>query len=217
MCGSAGIYSDASVDANLRDIERMLAELSRRGPDDSGVETWPGAGLGHKRLSIFDLSPAGHQPMMSEDRVIGVVFNGAIYNFHTLRSELVLRGHKFRSRTDTEVLINGYREWGIDGLLSCIDGMFAFGLWDNQSKRLFLVRDRLGVKPLAFCVNGDELLFASTVRALSKLRDFPLNDIAVAEFLEFGFVTDDHSIYKGIDKVQAGEIVEWSGGQLRRR
>ena len=126
----------------------MVRALARRGPDGEGVETWDGAVLGHRRLAIFDLSEAGRQPMISADGTVSVVFNGAVYNFLTLRAELEARGVSFRSRTDTEVLVDGYREWGIDALVNRLRGMFAFGLWDAAARRLFLVRDRLGVKPL---------------------------------------------------------------------
>jgi asparagine synthase (glutamine-hydrolysing) len=155
--------------------------------------------------------------MLSDDGKIGIVFNGAIYNFQKLRSELVSMGYRFRSKTDTEVLIYGYKAWGIDGLLSRIDGMYAFGLWDESDQRLYLVRDRLGVKPLSFRVDEDRLYFASTPRAINKVCPTDLCDMAVAEFLEFGFVTDEQSIFQGISKVRAGELVQWDGQKLTRR
>src|SRR5205823_14176982 len=119
-----------------------------------GIETWTGTVFGHRRLAIFDLSPAGHQPLLSPDRSTGIVFNGAIYNFPELRTELQGRGWEFTSRTDTEVLLHGYREWGIDGLVQRITGMFAFAIWDDRTQRLFLVRDRLGIKPLIYATRG---------------------------------------------------------------
>jgi asparagine synthase (glutamine-hydrolysing) len=126
--------------------------------------------LGHRRLSIFDLSDAGRQPMMSEDRSVAVVFNGAIYNFRALRVELELAGYAFKSHTDTEVLIHGYREWGIQELIRRLRGMFAFGLWDDRVRKLFLIRDRLGVKPLIYAeTRGGGIAFASTVRALPQV------------------------------------------------
>ena len=217
MCGIAGIYSKAFAKENLEAVERMLGALSRRGPDDSGNHRWATMALGHRRLSIFDLSAAGHQPMISDDGSVGIVFNGAIYNFRSLRSELISMGYQFRSQSDTEVLVNGYKEWGIDGLLSRIDGMFAFGLWDDSNQRLYLVRDRLGVKPLSFCVARDQLYFASTAGALRKVFDEGLNEMAVAEFLEFGFITDENSIFNGINKVKAGELIEWDGQRVTGR
>lgn len=217
MCGIAGIAGSKNHGSANSDVERMLEILKRRGPDDHGTKTWDGTVLGHRRLSIFDLSDAGHQPMVSPDGNTGIVFNGAIYNFLSLRKELEDKGCKFISRTDTEVLLHGYREWGLDRLVEKLQGMFAFGLWDQKRKALFLVRDRLGVKPLVFSVKGDEIAFASTVRALKSFAGGELNQAGVVEYLEFGFITDDHSIYSGIDKVHAGEIVEWRDGQIERQ
>src|SRR5687768_11321471 len=121
----------------------MVGALARRGPDGDGVESWDAATLGHRRPASFDPSETGPQPMLSPDGQTGVVFNGAIYNFHALRAELKTRGFEFLSGTDTEVLVHGYREWGIDGLVARLHGMFAFALWDDAARRLFLVRDRL--------------------------------------------------------------------------
>lgn len=196
----------------------MTDALARRGPDGAGLALWAQAALGHRRLAIFDLSDAGRQPMLTEDRAVGVVFNGAIYNFKVLRDELRAPGCRFHSDTDTEVLLHGYLEWGIDELVERLRGMFAFGLWDERAQRLFLVRDRLGVKPLVYAPQADGLAFASTVRALRIGGCVEETDAqAVAEFLEFGFVTDDRTIYRGAYKVPAASIVEWSGGQLRTR
>jgi asparagine synthase (glutamine-hydrolysing) len=196
----------------------MVTALAHRGPDSEGIETWDGAILGHRRLAIFDLSQAGHQPMLSTDRSLGVVFNGAIYNHRDLRSELIKSGYAFRSNSDTEVLIHGYREWGIDELVSKLRGMFALGLWDNRLRRLYLVRDRLGVKPLIFVVSGREIAFASTVRAL-RVAGYAedLDEAAVADFLRHGFIRDDLSIYRGCTKVPSASIVEWHDGALTIR
>src|SRR5918911_2583799 len=154
MCGIAGLAGfDDRRDAERR-VSRMVRALERRGPDGSGVEAWDNAVLGHRRLAIFDLSSAGHQPMLSDDKSVGVVFNGAIYNWQALRGELEALGYEFKSRTDTEVLIQGYKHWGIDELVERLRGMFAFGLWDEYARKLFLVRDRLGVKPLLYSIKG---------------------------------------------------------------
>lgn len=197
----------------------MVRALARRGPDGEGMESWGRAVLGHRRLAIFDLSEAGRQPMLSADGRVGVVFNGAIYNFRALREELEREGHSFRSRTDTEVIVEGYRAWGIDRLVARLRGMFAFGLWDERERKLFLVRDRLGVKPLVYARVGDGLAFASTVRALRRGRFVAeLDPRAVIEFLHFGFVTDDRAIYEGAFKVPAATIIEWSeDGRLSSR
>lgn len=218
MCGIAGFVSTEKIDNAEQRVAAMVQSLARRGPDGAGVENWHRAALGHRRLSIFDLSEAGRQPMTSPDGIVGVVFNGAIYNFRELRVELEARGYSFRSNTDTEVLIHGYRAWGLDKLVARLRGMFAFGLWDDSSGQLFLVRDRLGVKPLVYAVRDGQLAFASTVRAL-RAGGFveEIDEQSVAEYLEFGFVTDARTIYRGAAKVPAASIVEWSNGTTRAR
>ncbi len=218
MCGIAGVAGAEDQGRAELIVRRMLKAEARRGPDGEGVQTWPGAVLGHRRLSIFDLSEAGRQPMLSGDGAVGVVFNGAIYNFRDLRRELEQRGRRFRSQTDTEVLVHGYLEWGIDELVARLRGMFAFGLWDALQERLWLVRDRLGVKPLIFSLDEKVIAFASTVPALASGGfGHEIDDLAVAEFLEFGFVSDDRSIYREAAKLAAGSILEWSRGTARVR
>lgn len=216
MCGIAGFVGEPDSTRALDCVTRMTAALARRGPDAEGVDSWPGAVLGHRRLSIFDLSAAGRQPMVSADRSVAIVFNGAIYNFPDLRRELEAAGRKFGTQTDTEVLIEGYLAWGIDRLLERIRGMFAFGLWDDRSKTLYLVRDRLGVKPLLWGRVGSGIAFASSARAfrLAGLAG-ELDPQAVAEFLEFGYVTDDRSIYQGFTKLPAATALEWREGRTR--
>src|SRR6185503_7441296 len=130
MCGIAGIVGESHLlEAELA-ARAMLRTLAHRGPDGEGIEVWDEATLAHRRLAIFDLSDDGRQPMRSPDGSVGVTFNGAIYNFPELRRELIAAGYRFKSLTDTEVLIHGYMEWGLDRLVSRLDGMFAFGLWD---------------------------------------------------------------------------------------
>ena len=218
MCGIAGFagFDDRGV-AQQR-VRQMLSTLARRGPDGEGLEVWDRAVLGHRRLAIFDLSDAGYQPMLSPDSTIGVVFNGAIYNFRELRVELQAQGYRFKSHTDTEVLVHGYDAWGLDRLLAKLRGMFAFALWDDRRRTLFLVRDRLGVKPLVYACHNGQIAFASTIRAL-RAAGFvdQIDDLALAEYLEFGYVTDERSIYRGAQKVAAASIVEWSNGKLQTR
>lgn len=218
MCGIAGYISssDACVLNNV--VGAMTESLARRGPEGAGIEVWPGAALGHRRLAILDLSPAGHQPMLSDDRQTGVVFNGCIYNFVELREELRSLGCRFRSDCDTEVLVHGYERWGIDRLVAKLRGMFAFGIWDNRLRRLTLVRDRLGVKPLVYVARHGAIGFASTVAALrsAALAD-EINPAAVLEFLEFGWVSDEQTIYAGVQKIPAAMIVEWQDGRIQQR
>ncbi|MGH9662412.1 MAG: asparagine synthase (glutamine-hydrolyzing), partial [Bryobacteraceae bacterium] len=213
----AGIAGSIGPEAEPA-VRSMMGELARRGPDAEGLERFDDAVLGHRRLSIFDLSDAGRQPMVTPDRSLAVVFNGAIYNFRALRTELAAEGFQFRSQTDTEVLLHGYRRWGIDGLVARLAGMFAFALWDAAERRLWLVRDRLGVKPLHYSVNGKWLAFASSARALRAAQLVEeLSPAGLGEYLQHGYIRDASSIYHGAAKVPPATIVEWAGGQMRSR
>jgi len=217
MCGIAGIVGVTDRESARLALEGMVESMARRGPDAEGFAELPAAMLGHRRLSIFDLSAAGAQPMSSADGALWVVFNGAIYNFKTLRAELETLGCRFRSDSDTEVLLHGYRAWGIEPLVRRLRGMFAFGLWDNPARRLFLARDRLGVKPLVFAAGKQELAFASTVRALKRggyAGD--ISDAALLDVLRWGFVGEEHCIYRGIAKLPAATILEWCDGRHRQ-
>ena len=215
MCGIAGVIGFKDKRAARDRVATMLHVLERRGPDDEGIESWNSAVLGHRRLSVFDLSSAGHQPMTVNDGNLGIVFNGAIYNFRALRAELENRGCVFNSQTDTEVLLHGYREWGIEKLAAKIQGMFAFGLWDDLERSLYLVRDRLGVKPLIYALNNGEIAFASNVRALKRAGyGGELDPRGVAEYLEFGFITDEFSIYERVAKLPPATILKWRDGEI---
>jgi asparagine synthase (glutamine-hydrolysing) len=194
----------------------MLAPLARRGPDAVGIHSWPGVGFGHRRLAILDLSPAGAQPMLSSDGDVGVVFNGCIYNFQEIRHELELKGHVFHSRCDTEVLIEGYREWGAESLLPRLRGMFAFAVWDNPRKTLTLARDRLGVKPLLYSLGDGFIAFASTLDAL-RAAGFSgdIDAQSALEFLDLGFVTEERAIFANVRKLPPACALEWRDGVLR--
>ena len=210
MCGIAGQLGYKSSDVARAAVGSMVAALAHRGPDWEGFAEWPGVVLGHRRLAIFDLSPAGRQPMLSADGRYGIVFNGCIYNWRDLRKELASSGEQFTSQTDTEVLLVGYRHWGMDGLLVRLRGMFAFCIWDDRSQTAWLVRDRLGVKPLYFVERDGGLAFASSARALASVAAaVRLSDAAVASVLEFGFIPDNLCVYEGMRKVPAGCLVEW--------
>ena len=218
MCGIAGLVGSNNDEAAAQALGTMARALACRGPDGEGFHEWPGAAFVHRRLAIIDLSAAADQPMLSDDGQIGVVFNGCIYNFVELREELIGRGHHFRSHGDTEVLIRGYMEWGLDELVRRLRGMFAFALWDNRGERLFLVRDRLGVKPLIYAVRDNHIAFASTVPALRQARFAnDIDPLAMLEFLEYGYVTDDRTIYQGIAKLAASTILEWHHGHMTMR
>ena len=216
MCGIAGLLGNCDSQKGIGIVKDMTNSLALRGPDGEGVESWPGAVLGHRRLSIFDLSSLGSQPMLSEDRQIGVVFNGAIYNFVELRQELEQAGYVFRSRSDTEILVHGYRHWGIHKMLPRLRGMFAIGIWDAPQKKGYLFRDRLGVKPLIYSVKNGLLAFASTTRALQAAGfGGDIDEESIIDFLEFGYVTDARTIYQGVHKVPAAGLIEWSSGSVK--
>ncbi len=216
MCGIAGIVGVPGDSDVVRRVQDMMETLARRGPDGEGLECWEQAVFGHRRLAIFDLSASGTQPMLDRERSIGVVFNGAIYNHRELRKSLEESGYRFRSHTDTEVLLHGYREWGVEALVGRLRGMFAFGLWDDKRQKLYLVRDRLGVKPLLVAVKDRAIAFASTAQSI-RASGFvsELNEVAIAEYLTLGFVPDPAVIYRGAFKLPAASILEWSDGAIK--
>jgi asparagine synthase (glutamine-hydrolysing) len=202
MCGIAGVLGPSDG----IDTGALLAALVHRGPDRTRAATpSPGIWLGSTRLSINDLSPAGDMPMVTADGALTVVHNGEIYNAPALRDHLVARGHVFRSRSDTEVLLHGYREWG-DDVLSHLEGMFAFALWDAPRRRLLLGRDPLGIKPLWLCRRGGRLAFASEVRALVRGGVVPpsLSLDAVGSYLASGSVAEPHAIVRGVEALPPG-------------
>ncbi|HOX28634.1 MAG TPA: asparagine synthetase B, partial [bacterium] len=165
MCGICGIYNPWGLDAeDGAALGRMTEVLAHRGPDDSGSRADSHAALGHTRLSIVDID-GGAQPMGNEDGSVWAVFNGEIYNFEALRADLVKKGHRFHSRSDTETLVHGYETYGED-LVMKLDGMFAFAVWDSRSRRLLLARDRVGKKPLYYARAGGRLLFASEIKSI---------------------------------------------------
>jgi asparagine synthase (glutamine-hydrolysing) len=215
MCGIIGIIDPAQLDSGEPPeralIERMTAAVAARGPDGAGIWTAPGVGLGHRRLKVIDLSDAAAQPMGGPDGAVQVVFNGEIYNFADLRAELVAHGHRFRSRTDTEVLVHGYERWG-DGLLPRLQGMFAFAIWDGRRRRLLAARDRMGKKPLYFTqvARGTDpplFAFASELKGLLPVPGFSraLEPVALARYLAFEYVPPPHAIFAGTRKLDAGE------------
>lgn len=216
MCGIAGCVGTQGFAGATEAVQRMLPAIAHRGPDGEGIESWDGAALGHRRLAIIDLSDAGHQPMVSANGEVGLVFNGCIYNFLELRQELEACGRQFRSQCDTEVLLHGYLEWGAESLLPRLRGMFAFAIWDSRRRVLTLARDRLGVKPLLYSESSGTVAFASTADALQRAMGLEgVDPQAVLEVLEFGFVTDASCIWKGIRKLPPGSYLVWQDGKAR--
>ena len=159
MCGVAGLSRrEGGIDGgDVRAVERATTAQSHRGPDDSGIFQDSRVVLGHRRLSIIDLSPAGHQPMCNEDSSLWITYNGEIYNYLELHAELQALGHRFRSSSDTEIVIHGFEAWGFEGLLQRLQGMFAFALYDSRQNTCVLARDRFGIKPLYYRDSGVSL------------------------------------------------------------
>jgi asparagine synthase (glutamine-hydrolysing) len=206
ICGVAGGEPNAGRDL----VARMGDAMAHRGPDDSGSVSLDGVTLGMRRLSIIDLA-GGHQPMANEDSTVWVVQNGEIFNHLELRSLLEASGHRFTTQSDTEVLVHGYEEWG-PGLVERLNGQFAFCVLDRRSFRLFLARDRMGIKPLHYAVDGDRFVFASELKAL--LRDPALrrgiDPVALDEYLAYEFVPSPRSIVRGVSKLRPGHTLTWS-------
>lgn len=209
MCGIAGIFHIETAKPVDPDRVRSMADaLAHRGPDGSGVWTAQGVGLGHRRLSIIDLE-GGDQPMATADEKLITIFNGMIYNFLELRAELESLGHVFRTNSDTEVILHGWRQWGP----ACVEhfhGMFAFALYDQDAKTLFLGRDRLGVKPLHYAELSDgSLIFASELKGLlaHPLLGRRPSEQAVEDYLAYGYVPDDACFVAGVKKVPAGHTL----------
>ncbi len=214
MCGIAGFCE--TVSRSTREelkatAAAMAATLHHRGPNDSGVWTDPSAGivLAHRRLSILDLSPLGHQPMHSGSGRYALSFNGEIYNFRALRSELECLGHTFRGHSDTEVMLASFTQWGIRQAVERFNGMFAFAVWDRDEHRLYLARDRFGEKPLYYGWMGRTFLFASELKALRAHPDFQahINRDVLALYFRHGYIPAPYSIYCGISKVLPGTIL----------
>ncbi|USI72128.1 XrtA/PEP-CTERM system amidotransferase [Sphingomonas morindae] len=209
MCGIAGIFHlSTPKPVDPARVRLMIDAIAHRGPDGEGVWTGPGVGLGHRRLSIIDLA-GGDQPMASADGRLVTVFNGEIYNYRTLRAELEALGHVFRTHSDTECILHGWRAWGA----ACLDrftGMFAFALYDAERQSLVLARDRLGVKPLFYAELADgTLLFGSELKALlahPRLRRAP-DFTAVEDYLAFGYVPDDACLVAGVKKLAAAHLL----------
>lgn len=211
MCGIAGILkfnTDATVDESR--LRRMRDVLVHRGPDDAGLVTTNNIGLGHRRLSIID--PAGaHQPMANADRTLWITYNGEVYNFKELRSDLRSLGYTFVTESDTEVVLRAYEAFG-EACVEKFRGMFAFAIWDQKQRKLFLARDRLGIKPLYYAIVGDELLFASEIKAIlaaGPIRPV-LNRAILPEFLATRFSAGGETLFQGIHKLLPGRTLSWS-------
>jgi len=202
MCGISGIFQfsqDRVIPQDL--LHRMNETLRHRGPDDEGIFTGPGIGLGHRRLSIIDVV-GGHQPIGNEDGTVWVLLNGEIYNYPALSVDLQARGHKFRTQSDTEAIVHLYEEYG-EGCFSRLRGMFAIAIWDSKQQHLLLARDRVGKKPLYYYLDNDMICFASELKAIiaSGCAVYDVDPLAICDYFSFGYIPAPKTIYKSIRKL----------------
>ena len=218
MCGIAGIISP---DPGTR-IDAALLSIEHRGRDDEGVFVSEAFGsnqlkacLGHRRLSIIDTSSAGHQPMLTEDRRFAISLNGEIYNYKQIRAELEAKGEVFTTQSDTEVLLKAFREWGV-GCLDKLNGMFAFAVWDDVEKTLTLARDRAGIKPLYYAKAGDNLIFASEIKAIlaTGLVKAELDREGLDQYLTFLWTPDPQTVFKNIHKLPPAHYLQWKNSEV---
>ncbi|MGA3091050.1 MAG: asparagine synthase (glutamine-hydrolyzing) [Terriglobales bacterium] len=218
MCGIAGVVS-ATRDSDITEalVHHMCQQIVYRGPDDEGLYVADGAGLGMRRLSIIDLE-GGHQPVFNEDRSAWIVFNGEIYNFPELRPELEKRGHRFTTRTDTEVIIHLYEEMGAE-CVQKLRGMFAIAIYDRSKRKLVLARDRLGKKPLYYALLDDKLYFASEIKSILAVAPSlaAVNAQGLLEYLYYGYVPDPITAFTGIQKLSPGHLLEFEKGKIQVR
>jgi asparagine synthase (glutamine-hydrolysing) len=216
MCGLCGIYGNGANDLRQAAVRRMVSALAHRGPDGEGVYVDDGIALGHRRLSVVDLSPTGAQPMSLGSSGPTISYNGEVYNFAALRHELEAEGRSFRSRSDTEVILHTYDAWSLGGLQR-LEGIFAFGLWDKARRRLVLMRDRLGIKPLFYARALDQLVFGSEIKALFAAGgvDTTIDQQAFSEYLWYGNAYEDRTIYREVRCVPPGHWLIIEEGRLR--
>ena len=217
MCGICGkIYFDHRRTVDERLLRQMTDVLQHRGPDDSGVFVSGSVGLGHRRLSIIDLSAAGHQPMANEDGSLQIVLNGEIYNYKELRPELEARGHVFSSQTDTEVILHLYEQEG-PACVQRLRGMFAFAVWDARRQELFLARDRAGKKPLSWAIVDGSLIFASELKSLLKdpALASEVDPVALHHYLTYQYVPGPQTIFKGVHKLPPAHTLLLRNGDIK--
>jgi len=219
MCGIAGAINLVNRGRMAPvDIERMTARIVHRGPDDTDTFIDDRVALGHRRLIILDLTAQGRQPMFDESGRAGIVYNGEIYNYLELRDELVARGHSFRSNTDTEVVLKAYLEYGID-CLSRFNGMFAFAIYDRGLGRTFLIRDRIGIKPLYYAEFDGRLIFGSEIKVVLQYPGFRVGAdfTGVSSYLSYRYPIGDHTLFENIKSLLPGHYLEIANGNVKRR
>lgn len=222
MCGITGFwnFSNSRSNAELTSVvTRMTDAIRHRGPDDNGawVDENSGVALGFRRLAIVDLSSTGHQPMLSADERYVIIFNGEVYNYADLKKELDEAGYEFRGTSDTEVMLAGILEWGLEEAVKRFNGMFAVALWDRREKQLHLIRDRVGVKPLYYGWHGKTLLFGSELKALMAHPGFKpeVDRQSLTLYLRYGYVPAPHCVYQGVKKLEPGTILTFFDSEAR--
>lgn len=210
MCGICGFNWKNEVL-----IKKMTETIHHRGPDQDGTYIEDGISLGHRRLSIIDLSEKGRQPLGNEDGSIQVTFNGEIYNFQEIKEDLLAKGHVFKGNSDTEILVHGYEEYGYD-MLQKLNGMFAFAIWDRNKERIWVARDRIGIKPLYYYCEQGKFVFASEIKAIIEDREIPriVNKQAMYQYLCFEFVPAPDTMFAGIYKLPAGHYAVYEKGEI---
>lgn len=216
MCGFVGIYSKNLIDKNI--IKEMSDMISHRGPDSEGYYFDNEISFGFRRLSIIDLEH-GSQPLLNQSEDVAIIFNGEIYNYQEIRSDLLEKGFKFKTSTDTEVILNGYLAYGEEGILQRLRGMFAFTIWDSKNKRLFGARDHFGIKPYYYYENDGDLLFGSEIKSFLKYPKFKkeINKDALKQYLVFQYNPLEESFFKGVKKLRPGQYFIFENGVMTKK
>ena len=207
MCGIVGVINLNGMSVSPVLLQKMTDSIAHRGPDGEGHWIEESIGFGHRRLSIIDLSPAGHQPMVSANHRYVLTYNGEVYNFRELRSELEAKGYQFRSKTDSEVVLNALAAWGVKAL-DRFNGMFALAFWDREEKKLLLARDRYGIKPLYYSEQGLNFSFASEQKAILSNSEFrhDVDKAALLEYFTFQNIFTNRTLTEGISMLPAGHF-----------
>ncbi len=216
MCGISGIFEFDQARVVAREtVHRMNESLRHRGPDDEGIFVGPGIGLGHRRLSIIDVA-GGHQPLSNEDGTIWVLLNGEIYNYADLRQELITKGHRFTTRSDTEAIVHLYEECG-EECFAKLRGMFAIVIWDSNQRRLLLARDRVGKKPLYYYADRNRIIFGSELKAILAADSIPraVDPLAVSDYFSLSYIPAPRTIYKSVRKLQPAHYLVVNAAGLR--
>ena len=214
MCGIAGFVNDMPIDTKCPVLKRMTDIIAHRGPDSEGHYIDEHAALGHRRLSIIDLG-GGKQPIYNEDGSLVITFNGEIYNYQPLREQLIEAGHTFTTKSDTEVLLHGYEEWGVE-LLQKIRGMFTFVIWDRNKRELFGARDHFGIKPFYYAKMNGTFMYASEIKSLLQHPDFvkELNEKALKPYMTFQYPAIGETFFKGVFKLPEGHYFTYRDGKM---